>query len=694
MPAGVGLVFFILVGVLWMSFDKQSERALRELVQSEARQHAALIAADVDSRLPALQRIVNRWQVRGGTPKAEFTADAGDYIADMPGFQAIGWTDDSLHVRWIVPTKGNEQVLGLNLGLEEKRRHALEAARDNRVPAMAGPVDLVQGGKSFVIYFPIYTDGRFDGFLGAAFKMQPWLDFIFKPREGRDDITIAISIDGTRVHEQSGVSNERFAEWKAAAEIRMLEHTLTVEAQPTAAFFAANDSRLPEWSVAIGLLLTVLTTIMSRMVFRLRNEVGERNRAEQALRLAQTHLEEKVEERTAELNEEIKERKHLENQLLRSQRMEAIGQLTGGIAHDFNNLLSVMIGNAELLRDTPGLDDDARRNLESIVRAVGRGASLTNRLLAFSRQQTLSPRPTAINALVVGLEEMLRRTLGETIELQSRLDAGVYDALIDKHQFEDALVNLVLNARDAMPGGGILTIETANARLDEAYAARNDEVTPGDYVVVSVSDTGSGMTPEVLNRAFEPFFTTKDVGAGSGLGLSMVYGFAKQSNGHITVDSDSGYGTTVRLYLPRSRAASARERVADNIPEPEPGSERILVVEDDPDVRDIPTTLLRNQGYEVVEAGDGAEAIRHLRADRPFDLLFTDVVLPGGMSGAEIAEAAERIQPGIRILFTTGYAESALDHNGQSASGKVIVHKPYRRQDLLEKIRACLDATE
>ena len=385
------------------------------------------------------------------------------------------------------------------------------------------------------------------------------------------------------------------------------------------------------------------------------------------------------------------ERMFLESQLSRSQRMEAIGQLTGGIAHDFNNLLAVMMSNSELLEDSIGEDEKARGRLHAIQQAVDRGASLTNRLLAFSRKQTLLPMTVNVPELIVDLVDMLHRTLGETVNLKIDFAPNPWSAAIDPHQFENALINLAINARDAMPKGGALILETANMTLDETYAEQHSEVTPGDYVTVAVSDTGTGMTPEVLEKVFEPFFTTKGVGEGSGLGLSMVYGFVKQSNGHITLYSEEGHGTTVKLYMPRSEGTVAKEYDNEPTLEFEQRSERILVVEDDDNVRDVPVDILRNQGYEVVEARDGKEAVEHLKTGPPFDLVFTDFGLPGGMNGIEVADKAKQLQPDIKVLYTTGYVENAIDHEGQLTPGATLVSKPYRRAELLEKIRAVLD---
>ncbi len=391
---------------------------------------------------------------------------------------------------------------------------------------------------------------------------------------------------------------------------------------------------------------------------------------------------------------DVTEQKKLEKQLRQSQKMEAVGQLTSGVAHDFNNLLAVMLGNAELLEDVIEEDEEAEDNIRAIKEAVNRASSLTGRLLAFSRQSTLAPVAADICEVIGGLSDLLQRAMGETVALRVKDTAGLWPAIIDTNQFENALVNLALNARDAMHQGGVLTIETTNITLDETYAEQYDEVIPGDYVEVAVSDTGTGMPSDVLEKAFEPFFTTKEVGKGSGLGLSMVFGFVKQSNGHITIYSEVGHGTTFKLYMPRSQLEPVAKGIKADVLRPAQGTERILVVEDDPDVRKIPVAILRGQGYEIVEAGTGDEAIGFLNSGLVFDLLFTDIVLPGGMNGVDISNEAKRIQPGIKALFATGYAENAVFVQGKLDHGMNMVKKPYRRTELLEKVRETLDSKE
>lgn len=388
---------------------------------------------------------------------------------------------------------------------------------------------------------------------------------------------------------------------------------------------------------------------------------------------------------------DISQRKRAEEQLRQSQRMEAVGRLTGGIAHDFNNLLAIMLGNAGLLQQVIDKNDETKYYVQTIIDSIKRGVSLTERLLAFSRKSRLSPVAVDVTDLISNLEDMLRRTLGEMIDLRVEQFATLWIAKVDLHQFENALVNLALNARDAMPRGGYLTIKTANVTLDESYADRHEEVLPGDYIEVSVRDSGTGISPEILANVFEPFFTTKDVSKGSGLGLSTVFGFVKQSKGHITIHSEIGLGTMVKLFIPRSDEDVVDQCPDENIVETPGRTERILVVEDDDSLRKVSVTILRKKGYNVVEASDGNLAIELLKRDQPIDLLFTDIVLPGGWNGVEIAAEAMRMQPDIKILYTTGYTEMATGENRQLPPGAELLLKPYSLEILLEKLRSLLD---
>ena len=389
---------------------------------------------------------------------------------------------------------------------------------------------------------------------------------------------------------------------------------------------------------------------------------------------------------------DITERKHMEEQLRQAQKMEAVGQLTGGVAHDFNNLLAVMLGNLELIRDHVDADSAVSAMIDRSVKASERGAALTHRLLAFSRKQTLLPTTIDLNKLALGMTDMLRRTLGETIEIKSSEADNLWLCHADQSQLENVLLNLAINARDAMPEGGLLTIETANKSLSDEYAAAQAEVEPGDYVMLGVSDTGSGMAKDTLQHIFEPFYTTKELGKGTGLGLSMVYGFAKQSGGNVTIYSEPGDGTTVKLYLPRSVGQNddaALDRARSDIPSSQ--GEKILIVEDDADVRTLAVALLSGLGYEIAEAASGEAALEVMKYSAAIDLLLSDVVLPGAMNGPDLAAEVRRQGPTTKIVYMTGYAEQAFDNQNTLDEHTRVLQKPFKKADLATTIRSVLD---
>ena len=382
----------------------------------------------------------------------------------------------------------------------------------------------------------------------------------------------------------------------------------------------------------------------------------------------------------------------LNQKLTQSQKMEAMGQLTGGVAHDFNNLLTVILGNAEHLAEKLAAHKELHGIAESIATAAERGSDLTRSLLAFARKQPLMPRDIDIGQKIVGMEQLLRRTLGEHIECEFRLDEKLWQASVDPGQLASALLNLVLNARDAMPSGGKLTVEVQNTSLGESDVDVNGEARPGDYVMVAETDTGTGMTAEVAGRAFEPFFTTKEVGKGTGLGLSMVYGFAQQSGGSMQIRSEPGHGTAVRLFFPRVGTPQASAAPSVGLPATPTGSETILVVEDDDMVRGYVEGELRALGYRVIVTRDAPAALEILRGPENIHLLFTDVVMPGGMFGTELAKAAARLRPGLKILLTSGHTEHPVDATDGAGREVRILNKPYRRHDLASMLRSVLKA--
>jgi signal transduction histidine kinase/ActR/RegA family two-component response regulator len=386
---------------------------------------------------------------------------------------------------------------------------------------------------------------------------------------------------------------------------------------------------------------------------------------------------------------DITERNRLEQQLRQAQKMDAIGQLTGGIAHDFNNMLTVITGTIDILADAVADKPDVAEIAKLISEAADRGAELTARLLAFARKQPLQPRKIDANETVTEAAHLLRPTLGEHIDVVWNLEKKVWPALADPSQVVTALLNLAVNARDAMPTGGKLTLETANVYLDEAYAKAHTEVVAGPYVMFAVSDTGPGIPVGIREKVFEPFFTTKEVGRGTGLGLSMVYGFVKQSGGHIKLYSEEGQGTTFKIYLPRADGG-ADEEASDAAPQEAAGNEVILVVEDDETVRQAVTRQLASLGYQTITAATAAEALAMIDNGVAFDLLLTDLVMPGGIGGNELAKEAAKRRASLKVLFTSGYTQSSIIHHGRLEPGVLLLPKPYRKTDLARMVQTAL----
>ncbi|WP_246617587.1 response regulator [Rhizobium populisoli] len=436
--------------------------------------------------------------------------------------------------------------------------------------------------------------------------------------------------------------------------------------------------------LVVGAAGQVAIAIDNARLFRsAENEIGERQRAEEALQTLNAGLEQRI-------GTEISERMKTEEALRQSQKMEALGQLTGGVAHDFNNLLQVISGNLQLLAKDVSVNPRASRRVDNALAGVQRGSKLASQLLAFGRRQPLEPKVVNIGRFLTGMEELLRRTLGEDIEIETIRSGGLWNVLVDPTQIENALLNLAINARDAMEGGGKLTIEAGNAFLDDNYVRQHADVPAGQYVMLAVTDTGTGMPTDVIEQVFEPFFSTKPVGKGTGLGLSMVYGFVKQSGGHIKIYSEVGQGTTVKIYFPRVQRSEDLVTDADFGPVTG-GSETILVAEDDEQVRATVVEMLGDLGYAVLKAKDAAGALSVIESGVPVDLLFTDVVMPGTLKSTELARHARERLPDIAVLFTSGYTENSIVHGGRLDPGVELLSKPYTREALARKIRHVLN---
>ncbi|MGK2910920.1 MAG: CHASE3 domain-containing protein [Sphingobium sp.] len=450
-------------------------------------------------------------------------------------------------------------------------------------------------------------------------------------------------------------------------------------------------ARSRQIAVAMALALSGIT-VMILGIFVIRHARG---RLVEAMRTSQA-----LANSNAQLRDAARSQAAAESQLRQVQKMEAVGQLTGGIAHDFNNMLAVIVGSLDIARRRLGNESDTRiaRNIDNAMEGAQRATQLTSRLLAFSRQQPLEPHVLDANKFVGGMSEMLRRTIGENLRVETVLAGGLWPSFVDANQLENAILNLCVNARDAMPDGGKLTIETNNAHLDDAYAADHQEVVAGQYVMISVTDTGIGMPPDVVERAFEPFFTTKGVGRGTGLGLSQVFGFIKQSNGHMKIYSEPGEGSTVKLYLPRyygegtAAGDHASAPLASDLPRAQEG-EIVLVVEDEERVRHVSVDVLRDLGYTVVQAADASQALAVLAVQPRIDLLFTDVVMPD-MNGRKLVDRVLIDRPTLKVLYTTGYTRNAIVHNGMLDAGVALLSKPFTMSQLAHKVRQVLNGEE
>jgi signal transduction histidine kinase/CheY-like chemotaxis protein/PAS domain-containing protein len=458
-------------------------------------------------------------------------------------------------------------------------------------------------------------------------------------------------------------------------DVRALINVPLIEQGRTVAMIFVNAREPREWTTAEA-------AFALEVAERTRGAI-ERRRAEQDLRSLNARLEGLVAARTADLAES-------EHRLRQSQKMEAVGQLTGGLAHDFNNLLSGIGGSLELLqlRLQEGRFDGLDRYINAAQSSSKRAAALTHRLLAFSRRQTLAPRPTDINRLVMSMEELVRRTVGPAIDLQIRPDAHLWPTLVDPNQLENALLNLCINARDAMPNGGQLVVETANLDMDQPLAQRR-ELPPGAYVELSVSDNGSGMAPGIVAKAFDPFFTTKPIGMGTGLGLSMIYGFARQTGGQVNIQSREGEGTRVSIYLPRYAGEAERPGSTEPVTEPPraKAGETVLVVDDEPTIRMLVSEVLHDLGYAAIEAADGPSGLKVLKSDTRIDLLISDVGLPGGMNGRQMADAARAVRPDLKVLFITGYADNSIVGSGRLDDNMYVMTKPFAMDQLAVRIQ-------
>ena len=555
---------------------------------------------------------------------------------------------------------------------------------------------LLTGDPTFVSEYDQSLDGVGPGYewLKRLVKDNPAQEQLLATGERLVERRFAAASDMMRLHAEGDSAG--IAALSVRAEGRALMESISAnfdqlagEEQRLLASRSAASQRTGSLLLAVDLCCTGLILILVALLIR----EGRRSRrklthALSAAGIANESLEAAVAERTAHLlvaNEKLRD---IERKLHQSQKLDAIGKLTGGVAHDFNNMLTVIAGTTEILVADLGNRPELQAVAALIDQAADRCTELIQQLLAFARKQPLQPRNVDLNATIADIGKLLRPTLGEQIEIGLILENGMAAACIDPSQLANALINLAVNARDAMPDGGKLILETANVVLDEAYAQGNPDVRPGAYGLIAVSDTGTGMSADMCEKVFEPFFTTKASGKGTGLGLSMVYGFVKQSGGHIKIYSEEGHGTTVKLYLP---CAGGCVEAAIPVVLPTHGAgETILVVEDDDLVRGFVTAQLDSLGYRTVAVADSAAALAHVERGQPFDLLFTDVVMPGAMTGRQLADEVTRLRPGTKILYTSGYTENSIVHHGRLDRGVLLLSKPYRKAALASMVRLAL----
>ncbi|WP_246154670.1 CHASE domain-containing protein [Methylobacterium oryzihabitans] len=604
------------------------------------------------------------------------------------------------------PNPRNQAAIGYDVMSDPVRRDMVERARDTGLPAASARIQLVQEidankQAGFLVAMPVYAGGavpagvgerrrRFLGFVFGAFRANDLFNSIVAAR-AEEDAAFAIydgaPSEATLLHRSARATGAVAGRLTREATLDLGGRTWTVLFEQRLS--PRRASALSEvWLVGVGGLLA--TALLGFAAFRQR-------RTQDEIRRLNASLEARVEERTRDLREAAdrlrqagEERARMEEVLRQSQKMEAVGQLTGGLAHDFNNLLAGISGALELIetRIGQGRSKDVAKYIAAAQGASKRAAALTHRLLAFSRRQTLAPKAIDANRLVDGMLDLIQRTVGPGIDVRHKGADDLWPALVDPSQLENALLNLCINARDAMPDGGRIVIETYNRWIDGRQAEALD-MPEGQYLSLCVSDTGTGMPPEVVARAFDPFFTTKPIGAGTGLGLSMIYGFAKQSGGQVRITSEVGAGTAVCLSLPRHRGEADADGPA---PERRPmacadAGETVLVVDDEPTVRMLVTDVLSDLGYTAVEAADGAGGLRVLQSDARIDLLVTDVGLPGGMNGRQMADAARVGRPDLKVLFITGFAEAAVLGDGRLDAGMAVLTKPFAVDALAARIR-------
>jgi signal transduction histidine kinase/ActR/RegA family two-component response regulator len=697
--AAAGLI--VTVGLCQAYADQQQAHLERDVRRTAERIHNE-VSMHVDALVTRLVRMGNRWEFSGRPARRRWEHEATLNLTGLGGFEAIAWVDTGGRARWVVPSASTAMADGLVASARASGGAALAVARQRRELVLSRAIRLPNGEAGIVAAVPLFPGGNFDGLIVGVLSIRHTLDAIVT--EGAvSDYGVAAFDGRDRIYPTNPPSaGETGVE---AEDIAVTMHGLPwrLRVWPEAAARAPFQSSAPTIAGVIGVLLTSLlvwvTILIATAQAREREQAAANERLKEAAIARERAAElavfnDKLLAEIAERKRAEDERQALEAQLLQSQKMEAVGQLAGGVAHDFNNMLTVITGYSAILLETLDAADSNRGDIEEIKSAAERAAGLTRQLLAFSRKQVMQPRVIDLNSEVItGLEKMLRRLIGEDIELVATLDGNLGLVNADPGQLEQVIVNLAVNARDAMPDGGRLLIETANMELGSEHAGRHIGVQAGRYVMLAVTDTGSGMSPETLARMFEPFFTTKEKGKGTGLGLATVYGIVKQSGGDIWVYSEPGQGTSFKIYLPlveepKSVVAAASPQANDY-----GGTETILLVEDDETLRLLARRILQSRGYTVLEARDGEHALAICgRSETRIDLVATDAIMPK-MNGRVLAERLAAQRPGVRVLFMSGYTDDDMLRRGIMDPRMAFLQKPFTPDALAKRVREVLDGS-
>ncbi len=672
LPAAFFLIAFVVALTLWQLLIGHR----RAEIQGATNEQAIFVKTKMESELKARMVPLERLSERGPeTDESNSTIefDAKLVMGAYPAYQAVEFADRSYRLRWAIPETDSEHELGANLGADARILAALQDASKTGKTVLTHPVALREGGRGVLICVPVHSKNEVTGFLIGVFRFKDLIPTILQ--NVAQGYWIVVYDGNEEIYRQGPNLAARDAEWAQTADVHFQQLTWRAQVWPKPDTRSYTLSLLPRFAFIGGI---VMAGLMAFTVY--------------LAETARLHAKEIVAS-NKELKKEIAVREHAEQALREAQKMEAVGRLAGGIAHDFNNLLMVIRGHAALSLNRVGSDGTLRRELNEILKWTDRAASLTRRLLAFSRKQVLQLRVLDLNSLVTQVKDLLPPVIGEDIRLVMDLDPEIGHVKADAAQMEQVIMNLVFNARDAMPEGGELMIQTANTELDEAFAQRHAGAQVGRHVMLAVHDTGHGMAEDVLSHIFEPFFTTKDRTKGTGLGLATVYGTVRQSGGCITVSSKVGEGTTFRIYLPRVEAPVEALEAPTACPQPVRGAETILVVEDDDAVRRMTREFLKIHGYTVIEARSAANAIEVMEAQsKDIDLVLTDVLMPG-MKGRELVTRLTSVRPDLKVLYMSAYTEDAAINIGVLNPGTEFIEKPFGPDDLAAKVREVLTRT-